>query len=140
MMVETAAVVAMIKTVPALTSKVDVSRMPRDSSGALVKAPYVVVHPSDGVDSVERGDIRAHTRNPRFTLHVVGTSYDNCQMVTELLKAKFVVRGVGVRLSIAGRNTHPVLWSVPIPTQVDDDVQPPLIYNIVELAFKSDPT
>lgn len=140
MKIETEAVEALIKSVTGLTSKVAVATMPRDSAGNLVKTPYVIVWPTDGQDSAERADLRAVSRNPKFTLHVVGSSYGNCQSVTELIKAKFVVRGVGVKLAIAGWNPHPVRWSMPASTQVDDSVQPPLVFNIVELAFQSDPT
>lgn len=133
----TNAVVERIRSIPALASKVGVAVLPR-VNGQLVSAPYVVVWPSDGTDSAERVTLLRRTHNPRFTLHIVGSSYDNCQTVTELVKAKFVVNGKGVRLPIEGENTHPVRWSQPMATQVDDDVSPPLIYNVIELAFQAD--
>lgn len=133
----TASVEAQIRAIPALVSKVGVSVMPR-ANGALVNPPYVVIHPADGVDTAERSTLLKKTHNPRFTLHIVGSSYDNAQTVTELIKARFVVNGKGVRLAIEGENTHPVRWSQPIPSQVDDSVSPPFVYNVIELAFQSD--
>lgn len=135
----TAAVTDAIKTIPALTSKTFVSIAPRDSAGKLPAAPYVVVHPSDGIDEQDRLSGPRTLYTPDFTLHIVGASYDNAQTVTELVKSKFVVDGFGVYLTVQGENTGRVQWSVPTPTQVDNSVTPPLVYNIVELGFTSQP-
>lgn len=131
----TTAVTTAIKTVPALASKTFVSTA--RVAGALPAAPYVVVHPSDGEDTQDRVTGPRSALHPSFTLHIVGTSYDNAQTVTELVKAKFIVGGFGVKLSVSGETTKPCRWNAPIPTQVDDSLTPPLIYNVVELDFES---
>lgn len=135
----TLAVTNAIKSIPALASKTYVSIAPRDSAGKLPAAPYVVVHPSDGDDTQERMTGPRSTYHPDFTLHIVGSSYDNAQTVTELIKSKFVVDGFGVRLSVPDENTFGCRWSVPAPTQVDNSVTPPLVYNVAELGFESEP-
>lgn len=139
MLVHTTAVKTAIQSIPALATKTYVSVAPRDSAGKLPTAPYLVIHPSDGDDSQERVTGPRLTRHPSFTLHIVGSSYDNAQTVTELVKGKFVVNGVGVKLTVVGETTKPCHWSVPIPTQVDTSLTPPLIYNAAELDFVSDP-
>jgi hypothetical protein len=139
MLVHTTAVKTAIQTVTGLASKTFVSVAPR-TAGVLPAAPYVVIHPSDGDDSQERLTGPRREYHPAFTLHVVGASYDNAQTVTELIKAKFVVSGLGVYLTVSGETTERCVWSVPIPTQVDNSLTPPLIYNVVELAFDSYPS
>ncbi len=109
-------------------------------NGALPAAPYVVIHPSDGEDSQERLTGPRGTQHPDFTFHIVGSSYDNAQTVTELIKGKFVVSGFGVFLTVAGEYTTRCRWAMPTPTQVDNSLTPPLIYNVAELGFDSTPT
>jgi len=139
MKIDTDAVKAAIQTIPALASKTFVSVAPR-TNGVLPTAPYLVIHPADGTD-IQTGVTGPYvTRRPNFTLHIVGSSYDNAQTVTELVKAKFVVNGRGVKLSIAGTNTKPCRWSSPQPTQVDNSLTPPLIYNVAEVDFEAQPT
>jgi hypothetical protein len=136
--VHTTAVTTAIKTVPALATKTFVSTA--RVAGVLPAAPYVVVHPSDGEDTQERSTGPRLEYHPNFTLHIVGTSYDNAQSVTEAVKAKFVVAGLGVYLSVSGETTERCVWSVPVPTQVDDSLTPPLIYTVAELSFDSYPS
>lgn len=131
----TLAVTTAIKTVTALATKTFVSTA--RVAGALPTAPYVVVHPSDGEDTQDRVTGPRSSLHPAFTLHIVGSSYDNAQTVTELVKAKFVSGGFGVKLTVAGETTKPCRWASPIPTQVDDSLTPPLIYNVIELDFES---
>lgn len=139
MKIDTAAVKAAIETIPALATKTFVSVAPR-TNGVLPTAPYLVIHPSDGVDRQDRVTGPYSTRHPNFTLHIVGSSYENAQTVTELVKAKFVVAGRGVKLTITGTNTKPCRWSSPQPTQVDNSLTPPLIWNVAELDFEAQPT
>lgn len=139
MKVDTDAVKAAVQTIPALASKTFVAVAPR-TNGALPTAPYVVIFPADGVDRQDRVTGPYSTRYPTFLFHIVGSSYDNAQTVTELVKAKFVVAGRGVKLTIAGSNTKPCQWSAPLPIQVDNDLTPPLIYSVAELTFQVDPT
>lgn len=135
----TKAVTDEIKSITALAAKTFVSVAPRDSQGKLPATPYVVVHPSDGIDEQDRLTGPRSKFTPDFTLHVVGASYDNAQTVTELIKSKFVVDGFGVFLTVPGEKTSRVRWSIPTPTQVDNSAPPPLVYNIVELGFDSTP-
>lgn len=138
MKIDTAAVKAAIETIPALATKTFVSVAPR-TNGVLPTSPYLVIHPADGNDTQDRVTGPYSTRRPSFTLHIVGSSYDNAQTVTELVKAKFVVAGRGVKLTIAGTNTKPCRWISPQPTQVDNSLTPPLIYNVAELDFEAQP-
>lgn len=133
----TTAVATAIRTIPALASKTFISTA--RVAGALPAAPYVVIHPSDGVDSQERFTGPHATANLAFTLHIVGTSYDNAQTVAELVKGKFIVSGLGVYLTITGENPTRCIWGSPAPIQVDDSLTPPLVYSVAELSFQSTP-
>jgi hypothetical protein len=139
MLVHTLAVEARARTVPALTTKTFISVATR-TNGVLPVAPYVVIHPSDGEDTQERVSGPRVGQHPAFTFHIVGTSYSNCQQVTELLKAKFIVAGVAIQVNVAGERGRSLRWSSPQTTQVDNDITPPLIYNVVEVSWISEPT
>jgi len=138
MLIHTDAVEARAKTVPALAAKTFVSVAPR-TDGVLPTAPYLVIHPADGEDSQERVSGPRSAQHPAFTLHIVGTSYSNCQKVTELLKAKFIASGVPIQINVTGERGRAMRWSSPQPTQVDNDMTPPLIYNVVEVSWISEP-
>lgn len=138
MKIDTDAVKAAVQTIPALASKTFIAVAPR-TNGVLPTPPYLVMFPSDGIDRQDRVTGPYSTRYPTFLFHIVGSSYENAQTVTELVKAKFVVGGRGVKLTIAGTTTKPCLWSSPLPIQVDNDLTPPLIYTVAELTFQADP-
>lgn len=127
-----------IQNVTNLASKTYVSTVPR-AAGTIPTPPYAVLHPSDGSDSVERLSGPAVTQHPRFTLWIVGTSYDSVAIVTENVKAQFVVAGVGVTPAIAGESCSRVWWDQPVPTDVNDTVTPALVFNIIELGFDTEP-
>ena len=133
MRVHTNALVARLQTVVPLATKTFVSTAP---SGTV--APYVLVHPADGVDSAERLAGPYSTQRPRFTLHFVGSSYDNAQKVVELAKAKFVDRGTAIQMSVPGELSQGLQWSSPQPAQADNDVTPPLVFCTVEVSWYSD--
>jgi len=139
MLIHTDAVEARAKTVVPLTTKTFVSVAPRDADGKLPVAPYLVIHPADGVDSQERVSGPRVAQHPMFTFHIVGSSYRNCQEVTELLKAKFFTAGVPTQINVTGERGRALRWSSPQPTQVDNDIKPPLIYNVVEVGWISEP-
>lgn len=139
MKADTTAVKTAIETIPALATKTFVSVAPR-TNGVLPTPPYLVIHPADGNDRQDRVTGPYSTRHPSFTFHIVGASYNNAQDVTELVKAKFVVAGRGVKLTIAGTTTKPCHWNSPQPTQVDNSLTPPLIYNVAEVDFEAQPT
>jgi len=139
MLSHTNAVVARIQTIPALAAKTFKLVAPRDAAGAVTAiAPYVVVQPADGTDSRPRFMGPLTQFAPRIVLHIVGTSYDNAQTVAELVKLKFVsALGVPIQVDVTGQKGSHLMWDSPMPTQVDNDVTPPLIYNTVELTWVS---
>ena len=137
---QTAAVVTRIQEIPALASKTFKLVAPRNSSGALPTAPYVVVQPSDGTDTQERMTGGRSTRHPRFVFHAVGASYDNAQHVIELVKAKFIdPAGFGIPPTVTGETCRNLRWESAGPVQVDTDVTPPVIYATGELTWDADP-
>lgn len=140
MLAHTNAVVDRIKTIPALAVKTYKLVAPRDAAGAPPVAPYAVVQPMDGTDSQGRFSGPRSVQHPRFTIHVVGSSYDNAQFVTELIKAKFVTPAtfVPIQVNVSGEGGKNLYWDVLQPTQHDDSLSPPLIYNTVELGWDSE--
>jgi hypothetical protein len=134
-------VMSRIRTLPPLANKTFPLVAPRDAAGNITaKAPYVVVQPADGDDEQIRLTGGRAGKNPRVVLHVVGSSYDNTQTVTELIKPLFIdAGGFGIQIDVDGESGRNLRWSSPLPTQVDNDVTPPLIYNTVELTWNSEP-
>lgn len=139
MIQHTNAVLAKIREIPALASKTYAVIVPKDSNGAFPTRPYVAVYPADGIDTQSSFTGPRSTQHPRFTLHIVGSSYDNVATVTALVKAKFVVNGFGVAPAVAGERTWGLIWSTPQPVQLDDDTVPPIPYQVIELAFDTEP-
>lgn len=139
MIQHTSAVLAKIREIPALASKTYAAIVPKDARGALPARPFVVVYPADGIDTQERFTGPRSTQHPRFTLHIVGSSYDNVATVTALVKAKFVVGGFGFAPAVEGEYTYGLRWDTPVPVQVDTDVVPPVPYQVIELGFNADP-
>lgn len=139
MKIHTDAVLAKIREITALTSKTYAAVVPKDSNGNLPARPFVVVYPADGIDTQERFTGPRRTQHPRFTLHIVGSSYDNVATVTALVKAKFVTGGFGFAPTVAGEYTTALTWDSPVPIQVDTDVVPPVPYQVIELGFTAEP-
>jgi len=136
----TALVEARVKSLPAFASKTWVSLVPRDASGNPIPTPpYVVLHPSDGTDTSERVTGPRAWQHPRFTLHVVGSSYASLGLAVEALKARFIVSGVPLPIIIAGERARNFFWSSPVPIQVDNDITPPLLYQVIELGWTAEP-
>lgn len=127
-----------IQNVPNLVTKTFVSLAPR-AGGVLPAPPYAVLHPSDGNDSVERLHGPALTQHPRFTLRIVGTSYDSIAAVARNVKAQFVVGGFGVTPEIDGELCSRVWWHAPEPAEPDHDVTPAIVSGVYEIGFTSDP-
>jgi hypothetical protein len=140
MLAHTTVVVNRIKTIPALATKTYELTAPRDAQGKLPIAPYVVVQPDDGTDSQMRFTGGRTRRNLRVVLHIAGSSYTNAQTVTELVKPLFITAGgFGIQINVTGEAGKNLRWSAQ-PTQKDDDVTPPLIFNTVELLWESEPS
>lgn len=138
---QTDVVDATVKSITYLASKTFKLVAPRDTAGKLPKAPYVVVQPSDGLDTAERFTGAKSTAHPRYVLHVVGSSYDNCQSTLEDVKAAFIdpVSRFPHPIVVAGELARNIVFETPIPVQVDNDVTPPLIYATAELSWDADP-
>lgn len=132
----TDSLVALLKTIPAFATKTFVTI----ASGAAPTLPYVLVHPSDGQDTQERVTGPRITQHPRWTIHTVGSSYDQVSAGAKLIKDKLVVSGRGVTLIVTGEVCQPCWYESPVPIQVDSDVVPPLVYHIAEVGFRADPT
>lgn len=138
MKVHTQLVVDRIRSVPALASKTFLAPAQRDAAGKLPVAPYVVIYPSEGVDTQERLSGPRGVQHPRFTLHIVGSSYDNTATVAALIKAKFVVNGVGVEADIGGEHSYAMSYGSPQPVQVDYDLNPALVYVVAEISWTAE--
>lgn len=137
---DTSAVVAKIQAVPSVATSTYVTLVPKPATGQPpIPLPYVIVHPSDGSDEATRFTGPPVTANPQFTLHVVGGSAESVQVVTGLVKAKFLVDGFIVPPVVSGRANRDGFWRSPIPLQIDRDVTPPLVYQVIELGWVSDP-
>jgi len=134
---DTEAVVAVIEQVPALATSTFVTLAP--VSPVLQPVPYVVVHPSAGVDTADRVTGPRVSEHPDFTLHVVGSSANQVQVVVDLLKPKFVQQGRFIPPLVEGRRNSRGYWRSPIPLQTDTDVDPALIYQVIELGWVSEP-
>lgn len=137
---DTSAVVAKVQSVPSLATSTYVTLVPKPVVPATVlPLPYVIVHPSDGDDEATRFTGPPVTTNPMFTFHVVGGSAESVQVVTGLVKAKFLVDGFIIPPVVAGRSNRDGYWRSPIPLQIDRDVTPALVYQVIELGWVSDP-
>lgn len=136
----TLAVQARIQADPAVVVKTYIAIAPKDSNGKLPATPYVVIYPGNGTDSSDRLAGPNVTLNPSFTLHVVGSSWDQAAQLTERIKALFVAGGRGTPPVIEGENTSGLRWSEPLPVQIDRDVTPPVAYQVVELDFTAEPS
>lgn len=101
--------------------------------------PYVIIHPSEGIDDTDRVTGPRLTTHPEFTFHVVGLTAASVQAAVALLKAKFVVNGRVVNPSVSGRRNMQAYWRSPMPLQTDRDVTPWLVYAVVEFGWRSDP-
>lgn len=136
---DTEAVVAIIQTVPALTTATYVTKAPKPDPPATLPLPYVIVHPSDGIDEATRYTAPPTTEHPEFTLHIVGGSANQSQVITGLIKAKFLVNGFIVPPVVTGRRNRSGYWRSPLPIQTDTDVTPSLVFQVIELGWTSEP-
>lgn len=134
---DTAAVKARAETLVALASKTFVTVT--SPVGTKIPAPYLLIHPTEGTPEATRLTGPPITEHPEFTLHIVGGSADQVQVIYGLLKAAFVVNGFMVPPTIAGRRNWGGWWRSPLPIQTDNDVTPALIFAVVELGWTSEP-
>jgi len=128
-----------IETVPALALATYVT-LAVNADGSPVQLPYVVIHPADGTDDSDRLAGPSVTQHPRFTIHSVGSTYEQAVWAAEKVKAVLVVGGIGVTPAIAGERSGSFWYSVPQAVQTDNEVNPPLVYHTAECGFISTPT
>jgi hypothetical protein len=129
----TDALKALIQTVPALATKTFVTLAPTTA------VPYVVIHPMDGNDESTRLAGPASTQHPRFVIHSVGSTYEQCAAIAEAVKSKLVVGGFGVAPVVVGELSGRLEYSSPQPIQVDRDVTPALCYHVAEVTWTGEP-
>lgn len=135
------AVKARIQTVPVVASKTfkSVAQYPAPNQTVKVLPPYVVIHSADGSDTSERLAAGRTTMHPRFTLHIVGETADQVEVVTGLIKAVFIANGLGIPLAVPGETCESLWWSAPIPIDVSSSPLPEIVFQIVELGWEANP-
>lgn len=139
---DTSAVVTTIKTVPIVSSSVYVTEAPKPTPPATaLPLPYVIVHPTDGTDEQQRFTGPNTIQSPEVTLHIVGESAHQVQVLTGLIRAKFQPSPSGFvnAPTVSGRRNRDAYWRAPTPVQTDRDVTPHLIYQVIEMGWVSEP-
>lgn len=121
-----------IQSIPAFASNTFVTVAPANTP-----LPYVLIHPSDGRDISDRLAGPDTVQNPRWVIHSVGSTYDQCAWAAEQVKAVLIIAGLGVTPTITGEIAGRVSYSSPQPIQTDDDVTPPLLFHTAECGFES---
>ena len=130
----------LVQRVAALATSTYVTKLPKPASGQPAHSlPYALIHPSDGTDEATRATGPATTEHPEYTVHLVGSSAEQCQILADLLKAEVKPNGSGVIPEIEGRTCGHLYWRNPIPIQTDTDVTPPICFYVAEIGWRSDP-
>ena len=132
----TDALIAALKTIPAFATKTWPTMVPTGTTPTL---PYLLIHPADGVNTSERASLRHRTRHPRFTGHLVGSSYAQVAAGMTLVENILCPDGRGVVLVVAGERCTPLWLYSPLPIQIDTDVTPALVYQVFECGLDADP-
>lgn len=137
----TAWLVSTIQSFPALSTKtfVMVARNPAPNAAVKVLPPYVVVHPTDGVDDTDRLTGPSVTKRPRWVIHSVGVDAEQAAWAAEQVKNRLIIGGLGVVPVIEGERPGALWYSSPTPIQLDTDVTPALCFHVAECGFTSDP-
>jgi len=133
--IHTQALKALIEAIPAFASKTFISIVP-----AGTESPYIVLHPANGTNSQERVTGPRVTKHPRFTGHIVGVTADQTQLLTDLLEGALFPGGRGVVVSVVGESAKPLWFESPVPVQVSTDPLPQIVFQVVEVGWRSDPT
>lgn len=131
----TDALVTKIQEIPALTAKTFRTIAPHGTV-----SPYVIVHPAKGSNSQEVLTGPHRTKHPRYTLHVVGDSSEQVEIVMDLLETKLFPNGFGVVLTVAGEQSFPLWFESPTPIQASTDPLPAIVFGVIECGWRSDPT
>jgi hypothetical protein len=101
--------------------------------GQTAFTPYVVLYPSAGIPDGDLADPNVYL-DYSCQLTCVGATQEGAEAVADAAKAF-----VGQRLTVAGRDAHPVYLTLDRPASRDDDVSPPVHYSIIGLAFRTGP-
>ncbi len=128
--------------VPASFAKVFVTQAvyPRPHEAVPVTAPYIVLHPATGVAERTRSAGGVRQKNPRWTIHAIGSTAEQAAWLGDAIEAELIPRGVPVRPVFAGENAHPFWWSSPTPIDIDRDPTPPVFLHISECGFATEIT
>lgn len=138
---DTDAMVALVEQVTILASSTYVTLAPKASDGTSpLPYPYALIHPTGGKDEQARLTGPYATEYPEFTIHLAGGSAEQCQTVTDLLKAVVKPGGVGIIPTVTGRRNQRMFWRQPMSIQTNPSVTPPLCYSVVEVGWTSDPS
>lgn len=135
----TAAVKAKFEEVPAFATKTRLGLIKKDASGNLPTPPWVLIFPRGGRDIQGRFSGPRSERNPRFTIHFVGSSVENVENMMSAGKAKFVVNDFGVPPVVPGETTRALTWEEPTTIEPDDELYPSYFYGVAEIGFTSEP-
>lgn len=109
-------------------------------SGTTTGYPYVLVHPSEGIDTADRLTGPPTTTHPEFTLHIVGQTSSSVQAATALIKAKCKPDSFVIAPTVAGRRNYNAYWRARLLIQTEPDVNPWLVYQVIEYGWASDPS
>jgi hypothetical protein len=131
---------ALVQQVTVLATSTFVTLAPPLPSGQPPRPyPYALIHPTGGVDEQTRVTGPYTTEHPEFTLHLVGGSANQVQILTDLLKAIVKPNGLGIVPTVTGRRNQRMFWRQPIAIQTNTDVNPPMCFAVVETGWTSDP-
>lgn len=131
------AALALVQQVPALSTTTYVSTAPDATPPAtMLPLPYAILHPIGGTPTASRETGPAVTEHPSFTLHLVGVNAEQAIALTDLLRPILTPNTIPV---VSGRRCGQIWWREPLPVQEDKDVNPPLLYAVVEFGWRSDP-
>jgi hypothetical protein len=104
------------------------------ATGALYARPYVVVYGDLGALDGPLGD-RFADLSQTLTVHGVGNGPEQAQWVADKARAALLTTPV----TVAGRSTLYVSHTTSQPVQRDDDVQPPLFYEVDQYTLSTTP-
>lgn len=130
----TAALVAASETVDGLEGKVFRTQAPHG-----IRPPYLVWHATQGENTQDRVSGPRSTRNPEYTGHLVGEDAAQVEVFMDALEAVLFPGGRGITLTVTGESARPLLYSAPVPIQVQNDPQPSIVYGVVEVSWVSHP-
>jgi hypothetical protein len=130
----TDALKAKTQEITAFASKTFITIVPTGTT-----LPYMIWHPAQGENEQTALTGPRVRKNPRYTGHVVGSTAEQVQVLTDLLEAKLFPGGKGLVLAVTGEVSKPLWFSAPLPIQVQTDPQPTVVFQVVEVGWSADP-